>query len=88
MVEWVYALTMVWHAGLILLLLFHALRVRQAVVTLIAFDAVSVVFLSALVVLAAHRRDTLYLDIALVLAMLIFVQTVAAARLLERRNRR
>lgn len=86
MIAWLFTLVIVWHAVLILVLLLFALRSDDLLRRLIAFDAVSVVVLSALTVLAVHRRETMYLDIALVLAMLIFVQTVAAARLIRRRS--
>lgn len=77
--------SLVWHALLILALLVHAVRVRGACQKLIAFDGLSVVFLSALVFAALARDDPRFLDIALVVAMLVFGQTVAAARLIARR---
>lgn len=86
MIGWIFTVTIIWHAALILVLLLFALRTDHLLRRLIAFDAVSVVFLSALTILAVHRRDTAYLDIALVVAMLVFVQTVAAARLIRRRS--
>lgn len=86
MIGWVFSLIIAWHAGLLLLLLVFALRTDDLLRRLMAFDALSVVFLSVLTVLAIHRRDTVYLDIGLVVAMLVFVQTVAAARLIRRRS--
>lgn len=86
MLDWIFVPVMAWHAVLLLLLLVQAARAHGLLARLIAFDAASVVFLSALVVLAVERREPVYLEIALVLAMLVFVQTVAAGRLLERRD--
>lgn len=86
MIGWVFAAIVVWHAILMLLLLFHAVRSREILGTLIAFDAVSLVLLSALIVLAAHRNEVSFLEIALVLALVVFAQTLAAARLLHARN--
>lgn len=86
MTEWVFALVMSWHAVLLLLLLVHAVRSRRLVHKLVAFDAVSLVLVSGLVVLSAHRGEVLYLEIALVLAMLAFAQTLAVARLLRERK--
>ena len=86
MIGWVFTLVIAWHAILLLVLLVFALRAEDLLRRLIAFDALSVVFLSALTVLALHRRDTVYLDIGLVVAMLVFVQTVAAAQLIRRRS--
>ena len=86
MLDWIFITVMGWHAALLLFLLVRAVRSRALLGRLIAFDAASVVFLSALIVLAAERRETVYLEIALVLAMLVFVQTVAMGRLLEQRD--
>ncbi|HET7408607.1 MAG TPA: monovalent cation/H+ antiporter complex subunit F [Paracoccaceae bacterium] len=86
MVDWIFGAIMVWHAILMLMLLVHAVRSREIVATLIAFDAVSLVLLSALVVLAAHRREVSFIEIALVLALVVFAQTLAAARLLKIRR--
>jgi multisubunit Na+/H+ antiporter MnhF subunit len=86
MIFWLFQIVMVWHAVLILLLLLYALGTRKLVDRLIAFDALSIVFVAALSVVGIQRQETYYLDIALVIAMLGFVQTVAAVRLLERRR--
>ena len=86
MLDWIFIPVMAWHAVLLLLLLVHAVRSDALLTRLIAFDTASLVFLSALIVIAIERREAAYLDIALVLAMLVFVQTVAAGRLLEQRD--
>lgn len=84
--DWIFGGTMIWHAGLLLLLLVQAVRADDLLTRLIGFDAASMVLMSALVVIAVERREAVYLDIALVLAMLVFVQTVAVGRLLEARD--
>ena len=86
MLNWILDLTMAWHAGLILLLVVHAVRAQQLVQRIIAFDALSVVFVAALSVLAVRRQEGYYLDIALIIAMLAFIHIVAATRLAERRR--
>lgn len=86
MLDWVLDLAIIWHAGLILLLLIHAVRAGKLADRIVAFDALSVVFVAALSVLAVRRQEACYLDIALVVATLGFVQTVALARLAERRH--
>lgn len=86
MIEWIFTLIMVWHALLILMLLVFATRAHDILGKLIAFDAVSLVVFSAFVMLAAHRREVGFLEITLVLAMVVFAQTLAAARLLENRR--
>ena len=84
--DWIFGSLLVWHAALLLLLLVQAARAGDLVSRLIGFDAASVVLMSALIVIAVERREAVYLDIALVLAMVVFVQTVAAGRLLETRD--
>ena len=84
--DWIFGALLVWHAALLLLLLVQAARADDLVSRLIGFDAASVVLMSALIVIAIERRHAVYLDIALVLAMVVFVQTVAAGRLLEARD--
>lgn len=86
MLDWVLDVAIIWHAGLILLLLIHAVRARKLADRIVAFDALSVVFVATLSVLAVRRQEGYYLDIALVIAMLGFVQTVAFSRLAERRH--
>ncbi len=86
MADWIFTLAMTWHAVLFVLLAVAAIRARGMLFKVIAFDAVSIVFISALVVLAAYRQEVRFLEIALVLAMLAFTQTLAAARLLTARR--
>lgn len=87
MVEWIFDLFVVWHIVLIAILLFFARRTTDLVDRIVGFDALSLVFVSALAVIGTQRKEVFYFDIALVVAMLGFVQTVAAVRLLERRAR-
>lgn len=86
MIGWVFTVVMVWHAVLVLVLLVHVARSRRLATKLVAFDGVSLVLISALVMLSAHRGDVLFIEIGLVLAMLMFAQTVAVARLLRARR--
>ncbi|HUF55780.1 MAG TPA: MrpF/PhaF family protein [Thermohalobaculum sp.] len=82
----IFGALLLWHAALLLLLLVRAARADDLLTRLIGFDAASVVLMSGLIVIAVERREAVYLDIALVLAMLVFVQTVAAGRFLEKRD--
>lgn len=84
--DWIFEALLFWHAALLLLLLVQAARAEDLLTRLIGFDAGSVVLMSGLIVIAVERREAVYLDIALVLAMLVFVQTVAAGRFLEKRD--
>lgn len=86
MIDWIYYLVLVWHAALILPLLLYVLRAEDIADRVLAFDGLATVFVSAFAVLGLHRQEPFYFDIALVVAMIGFVQTVAAARLLEYRG--
>jgi multisubunit Na+/H+ antiporter MnhF subunit len=88
MIGWLIDIAIIWHAGLILVLMIYAARAQRLVDRIVAFDALSIVFVVALSALAIRRQEAHYLDIALVVAMLGFVQTLAAARLVERRGLR
>lgn len=83
MIDWGFRLVLIWHAVLILLLLVHSVRTRQLMRRIVAFEALSVVFVSALVVLGLLRQEAHYFDIALLTAMLAFVQTIAVVRFVE-----
>jgi multisubunit Na+/H+ antiporter MnhF subunit len=87
MLDWVFLLVVTWHASLILALLLFAVRAKRVVDRIVAFEVLSIVFVAVLAVVGIHRQKAFYLDIALVVAMLGFVQTVAAVRLAERRAR-
>lgn len=86
MLDWTFVLTMLWLAGLILMLMLYMLRTSGIANRVVGFDSLSTLFVAALAVIAIQRRDAFYLDIALVVAMLAFTQTVATVRLLERRS--
>lgn len=86
MLGWTFQLAVLWLAGLILILTLYVLRCRRATDRLVGFDALSTVFVAVLGVLGVHRQEAFYFDIALVVAMLGFVQTVATVRLLEQRR--
>jgi multicomponent Na+:H+ antiporter subunit F len=53
----------------------------------IAFDLVAAIGVAMLAVTAAERGALLYLDVAIGLALIAFVGTVAIATYLERRSR-
>lgn len=76
-----------WLVALVAVLGVWALRRERVVERTLALDTLALVFVALLGLLAVHDREEGYLDIALVIAMLGFVQTVATARLLARRRR-
>jgi multicomponent Na+:H+ antiporter subunit F len=84
--EPVFRAVILWQVVLMLLLVFGALRARTVVVRALALDTLNLVLVASLAVIAIHREQPGFLDVALVLAMLGFTQTVATARISERRR--
>lgn len=83
---WVFVVVVGWHVVLAAVLVGFSLRTRRLVDRIVALDAFALVVVAVLVVLAVARRAAHDLDVALVLAMLGFAQTVATARVLQRRK--
>jgi multicomponent Na+:H+ antiporter subunit F len=75
-----------WLLVLIATLALRAARARNVVDRLLMLDTLALIFIAALSLLAIARRSTGYLDVALMLALLSFAQTVASARYAERRK--
>jgi multicomponent Na+:H+ antiporter subunit F len=73
------------HLVLVAALVVYTVRCDGMLRRVLALDALAVVFVSALVLVAIHRDEPGYADVALAMAMLGFVQTVATVRFLERR---
>ena len=76
----------VWQLALAATLAAYMLRVRDIVTRALVMDVLSLIVVSAVALVGIHRDEPGYLDIALVLSMLSFVQTVATARLAEARK--
>lgn len=84
--EAVFVLTMLWLVALCAGLAVYAGRTRDLGRQAIALDALSYVLVFALAILAIERREAGFLDVALVIGALGFVQTVALARLVTGRG--
>ena len=82
----VFVTAIVWLMLLAGLLIRFAIRARHLVDRLLALDSVVLLFVAALTMVAIEQDEVGYLDVAIVLAMLGFVQTVAMVRLTERRE--
>ena len=54
----------------------------------VAFDLMTTVAVGIMAVYAIYTRETVYLDVAIVLALISFLGTVAFARYLERRGKK
>ncbi|HLU68350.1 MAG TPA: monovalent cation/H+ antiporter complex subunit F [Kofleriaceae bacterium] len=77
--DWVFHLAIAWIAVLIALLLVRTIRAHHVVDRTLALDTLSTVLAVSLALFAVRRGYAGYLDIALVLGLLGFTQTVATA---------
>ncbi len=68
------------HIGMIAVALWRILRGENAIDRLIGVDLVGLLSLAAIILIGLIFRDSLYLDVALGLAALGFVSTIALAR--------
>jgi multicomponent Na+:H+ antiporter subunit F len=73
----VYYVTVIWLSILFAILVVRALRASGTLDRLLAVDTLALVAVGALAVVCFHHQEPAYLDAALVLALLAFVQAVA-----------
>lgn len=78
--EVVFYLATVWMAGLLSICILVMLRSRSSMTRILALDAVSLMLIAFLVLYSDSRKVSYYLDAALVLALLSYLSTIAAAR--------
>lgn len=78
--EMVFYVAIGWLGVLAAVTVVLAARSRSLLSRILALDTLSLLLVAALVLFAHHRRTAAYLDAALVLALLSFVGTLAAAR--------
>ncbi len=83
MSDWLFHVIVPFQAALAAALFALAWRTHNVVVRILAFDVLAFMLILALVSVSLHTGNAGYLDIAIVLAMLGFVQTLAMARLVE-----
>ncbi|ATB29746.1 monovalent cation/H+ antiporter complex subunit F [Melittangium boletus] len=77
----VFYVALVWLMGLLAVLVVLAVKARSTLDVVLALDTLGLVFVAVLGLFSAWRGITGYLDAALVLALVSYVQTVAATRL-------
>lgn len=82
----VFYTVIVWQFILAAALGVYVLRARNVATRALALDVLSLIVCSGVAAVGIHRDEPGYLDVALVLAMISFVQTVATARLAETRK--
>ena len=73
-------LALVIHIGMIAVALWRILRGENAIDRLIGVDLVGLLSLAVIILVGLILRDNLYMDVALGLAALGFVSTIALAR--------
>jgi multicomponent Na+:H+ antiporter subunit F len=81
--ETFFTLAIVWMVGLLGALVLLASRQRSSADMLMSVDTLGLVICAVLALYGATRGEAGYLDAALVLALLSYVQTVAGARYLH-----
>jgi multisubunit Na+/H+ antiporter MnhF subunit len=68
------------HIGLVSVALWRLWRGKNIIDRLTGFDLISILTVAILIVMALIERDSIYLDVALGLAALGFVGTIALAK--------
>jgi multisubunit Na+/H+ antiporter MnhF subunit len=78
--ETVFYLATVWMAGLMSVAVVLVVKEQSALVRVLALDMVTLLLVAFLVLYSDSRQVSYYMDAALVLALLSFAATIAAAR--------
>lgn len=77
--EMVFYLAAVWMTVLLAVMVATVIGVRSTASRILALDTLTLVLVALLVLYAAAERSPYYLDAALIVALLAFLGTVAAA---------
>ncbi|MGC4191229.1 MAG: monovalent cation/H+ antiporter complex subunit F [Thermomicrobiales bacterium] len=78
--ELVYYAAMVWMVGLLCLCIVQVVRAKSTLVRILALDTLTLVLIALLVLYSTTTGKGYYIDAAIMLALLSFSSTVAAAR--------
>lgn len=77
--ETVFYLAAVWMTVLLAVMVATVIRIRSTASRILALDTLTLVLVALLALYAAAERSPYYLDAALIVALLAFLGTVAAA---------
>lgn len=77
--ETVFYLAAVWMTVLLAIMVATVIRIRSTASRILALDTLTLVLVALLALYAAAERSPYYLDAALIVALLAFLGTVAAA---------
>ena len=78
--EIVFRIAAVWMAVLLCVSLLTVVRARSSLTRVLALDMVTLLLIALLILYSDSRKVGYYLDAALVLSLLSFLATIAAAR--------
>ena len=78
--EIVFYFAAAWMTGLLAISVAAVIKVRSTAGRILALDMLTLILVALLVLYADANRSPYYLDAALILALLAFIGTVAAAR--------
>jgi multisubunit Na+/H+ antiporter MnhF subunit len=84
--ETVFYAAAVWMTGLLGAIVVLLIRSGSTLVRILAVDTLTLVLVALLIAFAAAQGESYYLDAALILALLSFVSTLAAARFQSERE--
>lgn len=84
--EIVFQVATIWMTGLLGVMIVFLVRTRSALTRILALDTVTLILIAVLILFADVNRSQYYLDAALILALLSFVSTIAAARFQSERE--
>ncbi len=82
--EPVAVVALLWHLVLLGALVVRTVRRRSEVERTLCLDTATLVAVGFLAILAVHRHEAAYFDVALMLALLAFAATVGIGRFLDR----
>lgn len=88
MTTWLFYVLSTWLVALVAVLAVHGTRAKTTVDRVLALDTLSLVFIAALALFAVRRGRSAYLDVALMLAMVSFSETLATSRYSARHEAR
>jgi multicomponent Na+:H+ antiporter subunit F len=76
----IFSLAIIWIAALLAVNIALVVAARSVTVRILASDTLTLVLVALLVLFAHRERSAVYLDAALILALLSFIGVLAAAR--------
>lgn len=84
--EVVFYVAMIWMTALLIVCFGLVIKTHSAIVRILGFDALTLVLIAVLVLYSTTTESSYYLDAALLLALVSFISTLAAARYYSERR--